>query len=185
MNISTRYRVSVGRRGRHARQPITARSGRRRLRSHCADRRRRHGASVSRDGQEAETPGRDQDPAALGTSAGHAYPSLSPTITTPALTRAGIIVGTAAYMAPEACAIFLRQSAVEIQLLPSASACRRGHVLRWRRRRAAHIAATIAASAQPPDIGVRIPHLRHRPASPRSLAGRGRDTACEAGERRP
>jgi len=35
----------------------------RRLRSHRADRRRRNGASVSGDGHEAETPGRDQDPA--------------------------------------------------------------------------------------------------------------------------
>ena len=49
----------------------------------------------------------------------------------------------------------------------------------------AHVAATIAASVQPPDIGVRIPRLRHRPASLRSLAGRGRGTACGACERRP
>ena len=38
---------------------------------------------------------------ALDTTAAPANPDLSPTITSPALTRAGFILGTAAYMSPE------------------------------------------------------------------------------------
>jgi len=38
---------------------------------------------------------------AQGASAGHAHASMSPTITTPAMTQAGMILGTAAYMSPE------------------------------------------------------------------------------------
>jgi serine/threonine-protein kinase len=38
---------------------------------------------------------------AQGASAGQAHASLSPTITTPAMTQAGMILGTAAYMSPE------------------------------------------------------------------------------------
>ena len=38
---------------------------------------------------------------AQGASAGQAYASQSPTITTPAMTEAGMILGTAAYMSPE------------------------------------------------------------------------------------
>jgi serine/threonine protein kinase len=42
----------------------------------------------------------ERSSAAAGASAGHAQ-SMSPTITSPAMTRAGMILGTAAYMAPE------------------------------------------------------------------------------------
>jgi len=38
---------------------------------------------------------------AQGASAGQAHASMSPTITTPAMTQAGMILGTAAYMSPE------------------------------------------------------------------------------------
>jgi serine/threonine-protein kinase len=38
---------------------------------------------------------------AQGASAGHVHASVSPTITTPAMTQAGMILGTAAYMSPE------------------------------------------------------------------------------------
>ena len=51
----------------HIIQPLDPhpRHASRRLRHHRADRRRRDGAGVSGDGHQAETPGRDQDPAAL------------------------------------------------------------------------------------------------------------------------